>query len=415
MSAVPLPGTIDPASVTMGMHRLLPYAFDGIDVTPVWNQLIERYSSDNNDAAALLDLSTILQSQGRTDDALGVLNQALQIRRTFSVVHGDGTGLRVLAFVTPGDFMANTPLDFLFEGSNSILLLHYVDADTPALADLPEHDIAFMAIGESRENGPVLERMADLLANWPGPIFNNRPQLIRNLTRDGVNALLAGEPALLSPRTERVQRTQLEAVADGRLSLDTACEGFALPIIIRPIGTHAGHGLLKIDTNEDLLDYLTASTADSFYIAPFIDYRDADGLFNKQRIVLIKGRPFPSHLAISSHWMVHYMNAGMAESAGKRAVEARWMADFDADFAVRHRAGFEALYRCIGLDYFGIDCAELPDGRLLVFELDVAMIVHALDNADLYPYKKPAMHKLFDGFVAALETAHTAFQRSDAA
>jgi hypothetical protein len=415
MSASPLSGTVDPASVVMGMHRLLPYAFDGIDVTPVWNGLIQRFSDDNSDAAALLDLSTILQSQGRTDDALGVLHQALQIRRTFSIVHGDGTGLRVLAFVTPGDFMANTPLDFLFEGSNCILHLHYVDAGTTALTDLPEHDIAFMAIGESRENGPVLERMADVLANWPGPIFNNKPLLIQSLTRDGVNALLDGEPALLSPKTLRLQRAQLEAVADGLAGLDTVCEGTSFPVIIRPIGTHAGHGLLKIETALDLLDYLTASTADSFYVAPFIDYRGADGLFNKQRIVLIKGRPFPSHMAISSHWMVHYMNAGMAESAEKRAVEAQWMADFDEAFAVRHRAGFEALYRRIGLDYFGIDCAELPDGRLLVFELDVAMIVHALDNAELYPYKKPAMHKLFDGFVASLEATCTAFRQSAAA
>jgi hypothetical protein len=31
------------------------------------------------------------------------------------------------------------------------------------------------------------------------------------------------------------------------------------------------------------------------------------------------------------------------------------------------------------------------------------MIVHAMDPADLYPYKKPAMAKLFAAFVAMLE------------
>jgi len=415
MSVSPLTDTIDPAAVIMGMNRLLPYAFDGVDVTPVWNELITRYSGNASDAAALVDLSTILQSQGRTEDALGVLQQALQIRRSFCVVHGDGSGPRMLAFVTPGDFMANTPLDFLFDGSNGVLWLHYVDAGTTALDDLPAHDIAFMAIGESNENGPVLSRMAELLAHWPGPIFNNNPNLIQSLTRDGVNGLLNGEPALVSPRTGRVYRVQLEAVANGLLSLDAACDGFSLPVIIRPIGTHAGHGLSKIETVAELADYLAQSPAGSFYIAPFIDYRGPDGLFNKQRIVLIKGRPFASHMALSSHWMVHYMNAGMAESAEKRAVEAQWMADFDEDFAVRHRAGFEALYRRVGLDYFGIDCAEMPDGRLLVFELDVAMIVHALDSAELYPYKKVAMRKLFDGFLAAVETTRAAFRRSDAA
>ena len=38
----------------------------------------------------------------------------------------------------------------------------------------------------------------------------------------------------------------------------------------------------------------------------------------------------------------------------------------------------------------------------MVFEADVAMIVHAMDSAELYPYKKPAMAKLFADFVSAL-------------
>jgi hypothetical protein len=54
------------------------------------------------------------------------------------------------------------------------------------------------------------------------------------------------------------------------------------------------------------------------------------------------------------------------------------------------------------LDYFAIDCAELPDGRLLLFEADVAMIVHAMDSDRVFPYKKLAMAKLFSGFEIAL-------------
>ena len=100
--------------------------------------------------------------------------------------------------------------------------------------------------------------------------------------------------------------------------------------------------------------------------------------------------------------MVHYLNAGMAESAERRAEEASAMASFDEDFAVRHAATFAGLYDRLGLDYFAIDCAELPDGRLLMFEADVSMIVHALDPEELYPYKKPQMAKLFDAFEALL-------------
>ena len=43
--------------------------------------------------------------------------------------------------------------------------------------------------------------------------------------------------------------------------------------------------------------------------------------------------------------------------------------------------------------------AELPDGRLLIFEVDVAMLVHDMDDGETLPYKKVAMQKLFDAFV----------------
>ncbi len=59
-----------------------------------------------------------------------------------------------------------------------------------------------------------------------------------------------------------------------------------------------------------------------YYIAPFIDYSDPDGLFRKQRIAIIDGEAFASHLAISEHWMVHYLSAGMAQHEERRAEEA---------------------------------------------------------------------------------------------
>jgi len=46
----------------------------------------------------------------------------------------------------------------------------------------------------------------------------------------------------------------------------------------------------------------------------------------------------------------------------------------------------------------GIDCGETPDGKLLIFEVDSCMIVHALDPVELFPYKQTQMHKLFAAF-----------------
>jgi hypothetical protein len=110
-------------------------------------------------------------------------------------------------------------------------------------------------------------------------------------------------------------------------------------------------------------------------------------------------------MAISSHWMIHYLNADMADSAAKRAEEAHFMASFDEGFAQRHAAALRTIADTLGLEYVCIDCAETTDGRLLIFEVDHAMIVHALDPVDVFPYKQPQMRKVFAAFRAMLGRA----------
>ena len=386
----------------LGMQRIVSLIYAGRDVTPLWNELMQRATADHTDAATLMDMATILQTLSRADEARQILHNAVQLRRDFCVVHGNGTGPRILAFVTEGDFMANTPLDFLLAGSDCVLWLHYVDLETTALTNLPEYDVAFMAIGESTENAPLLAHMEKLLAGFDRPVMNRNPELISRLTRDGVSEMLANEPSILSPTTYRVSREDLVAVGAGAKRLEDCVPGLAFPLVIRPISTHAGHGMERITDLAGLSAWLETQPAPELYVAPFIDFRGPDGLYNKQRVVFINGKAFASHMALSDHWIVHYLSAGMAQSPEKRAVEQAWMENFDTDFAVRHRNSFAALCRRIGLDYFGIDCAELPDGRLLVFELDVAMVVHNMDDPTIYPYKQVAMRKLFDGFVDAV-------------
>jgi hypothetical protein len=101
-------------------------------------------------------------------------------------------------------------------------------------------------------------------------------------------------------------------------------------------------------------------------------------------------------------WKIWYLNADMAESSQKRDEEARFMKGFDEGFGQRHATVLSEIARRIGLDYFAIDCAETPDGKLLLFEADNASIVHNMDPPDVFPYKAPQMHKIFDAFVAML-------------
>ena len=143
-----------------------------------------------------------------------------------------------------------------------------------------------------------------------------------------------------------------------------------------------------------------------FFLSRFIDYASSDGLFRKFRLVLIDGKSYLCHMGISKHWMVHYPYEEMMAQASRRAEEAALMSSFEHDFAQRHAVALEAIQQRIGLDYWGLDCAEMPDGRLLIFEVTSAMLIHRMDPADVFPYKAQHMTSVFAAFYRLLE--HTA-------
>jgi glutathione synthase/RimK-type ligase-like ATP-grasp enzyme len=388
----------------IGLARLMRQAFSGIDLKPAAGQLIAHAQVFPQDAPALMDLSTMLLLTGHRALALSTQLEALQMQQLYSLPSARPTRLRLLVMLAPGDLMANTPVEFLVEDSDIALDLMYVGLDIPALAEVPDHDVLFVAIGESDDNAPLLAALDPILADWPRPVVNHAAH-IAQLTRNGASSLLQDVPGLSMPPSVRMSRQAVMCMATDAIAPSDLIAGAGYPLIIRPVGSHAGHDLDRIDSPGALAAYLERVGGDEFYLSQFIDYRSADGLFRKYRIMLIDGLPYISHLAISSHWMIHYLNAGMADDAGKRAEEAAFMAVFETEFAVRHAAAFTAIAERTGLSYVGIDCGQTPAGELLVFEVDSDMIVHAMDPAEQFGYKKAPMQRLFCAFQAMLARA----------
>jgi len=303
--------------------------------------------------------------------------------------------LRLLALVAPGDLMVNTPLDFITTHLDVRLDLLFVVPGQPLPPFVRDHDVAFFAVSES--DPATLRRLGALHAAWPRPVLNH-PDAIARLARDTVAVGLASVPGVCSPPALRVGREALLAHLSGAATVPL----LDAPALIRPVGSHGGQGLVKVHSAGDLSFYLDGIGVAEFFVTRFVDYRDSGGSYRKLRVAVIDGAPFLCHMATSLHWMVHYLNAGMAESAARRADEAHAMAAFDTGFAARHARAFAGLNAWMGLDYFQIDCADAPDGRLLVFEADVAAIIHLMDPPDLFPYKPAQMCRVFAAFDAML-------------
>ncbi len=379
----------------IGQATLMSLAFAGADLAP-YGQALRVRAAAGDDANAWMDLSILLQLVDQRDLALSAQAEALALATHYHLPAPSGEArIRLLALMAPGDFSTNAPLDFLLEDSDVALDVLYVGLDLPLPASLPEHDLLFVAIGEAERTLPLLEALQAVVASWPRPVLNP-PQRIALSGRDRAPELLKGLPGLCMPITVRLGRSALAAATEATLT--SLFGGEAFPLIARPLDAHAGKGLAKIEDSAGIAAYLRQAPAEDYYLSLFVDYRSADGFYRKYRLVLIAGRPYAVHMAISTHWMIHYLNAGMTESEAKRGEEARFMAEFDSGFGRRHSQALAGIAERFGLDYLVIDCAETGDGRLLVFEVDTGAVVHLMDPEEIYPYKPEQMRKVFTAF-----------------
>ncbi len=390
----------DTEASLIGVARLAKLIYQGRDVSELSQQLINRGIQGN--PAALLDLSVLLQLTGQPETGLDIQRQALSIQQHFTLEPTtDRHDIRLLTLVGPGTLMSNCPLEFVAEGAGFTLELLYVSPELPLPDRFPDHDIAIVALGELETNQASLIYVNSLLGCLPGPILNS-PLKISQLSRDTISAQLQDIPGADVPLTAKVSREKLKALAENSLSLEALLGDGTFPIIIRPTDSHAGYGLEKLSHGAELTDYLARYDNPQFFISRYVEYAAPDNLYRKYRVVLIDGEPELAHMGISSHWINHYDNVGMGDSAEKREEEAREMAAFKDSFASRHKTALKNIHERVGLEYYAMDCSETQDGRLLIFEIDSSMIIHQLDSPDLYPYKQPQMQMIFDKIAAML-------------
>jgi glutathione synthase/RimK-type ligase-like ATP-grasp enzyme len=391
-----------------GLAPFLRMNLNGADLRSHAQSLLVQANQDQENAILWMNLATVFLCLKMRDMGLAIQEQALALQRLYvRPANCRRPTFRLLMIMTAGDLSENTPIDCLLENTPVELLYYYATVEQPLPSPLPEHDAVMVGLSDSGANRALLLAVQASLSGHAKPVINP-PHLLPNVNRDKLSALLQDIPGLEMPRTHKLSRSQ----AVTRLSLQnqskqTAPEAMpGFPLIIRPVGSQAGNNLARITSATELADYLKEVASPDFFVSRFVDYSSHDGQFRKYRIAMLRGEPFICHMAISNDWMVHYVNAGMYESAEKREEEGLFMQNFNR-FATRHQAALSAIYERLQLDYLCIDCAETFDGKLLVFEIDHIMAVHAMDSASLFPFKAGQIAKLQHAFEQYLYTLQT--------
>ena len=202
---------------------------------------------------------------------------------------------------------------------------------------------------------------------------------------------------MVLPRTVRVSAAEI--AAKGLPALAQA-HGFAGPLLARPAGLHGGQGMTFAPNPAELA---APGRPGDHYLIAFEDYRSADGLFRKYRMLFVDRIPYVYHQAISDHWLVHHDTSGMGAKPERRLEEARFLDVPQNVIGERGMAAIEGIGQALDLDYCGVDFAVLSDGRILVFEANATMLAHLEDPAGPYAYKNRHVQTIADAFQRMLK------------
>jgi len=298
---------------------------------------------------------------------------------------------------------ANSPDRYLLPTHRYSRYIWFVEYAKEAQAQaLPPHDVVFNAIGDHDSTLPTADNVAQFLSVTKRPVLNP-PDKIARTPRHMAAQRLRGVPNLVVPATLRLTGAELARLGPrGAL----AASGLPTPMLVRPIGSHGGDGLTLLTDFDDAVAVEGAfSAACDHYLTAFRDFRSTDGLYRKYRMFLVDRQPYPYHLAIADHWLVHYRTSGTPDHSERLAEELRFL---ESPESVLGRAGLEAI-RAIGqrldLEFCGVDFSVLPDGRVLLFEANATMLAHLEASDGPLAYKNVYIDNILKAFWRVLEGA----------
>jgi glutathione synthase/RimK-type ligase-like ATP-grasp enzyme len=245
-------------------------------------------------------------------------------------------------------------------------------------------------IGDADLCNPALEAAARFAKTASAPVINTPSAVIRTGRASNAQRLRA-LPGVVTPRTVIIPRAILTGPKAG---VTLSADGFLFPLLLRSPGFHTGHHFVFVDSATELPGVAAGLPGDNLFVIEYLDARGADGNSRKYRVMIVDGRIYPMHLAISRQWKVHYFTADMTDSADHRSEDAAFLANMPAVLGQKAMTSLERIAEQLNLDYCGIDFGLSPDGDVLLFEANATMVVNLPDSDERWDYRRPAVAKI---------------------
>jgi Tfp pilus assembly protein PilF/glutathione synthase/RimK-type ligase-like ATP-grasp enzyme len=268
----------------------------------------------------------------------------------------------------------------------SIVLPEFYDRKTP----LPPHQLVVNAIGDTEVSSEALAAAESVLALTTAPVIN--PPTAVLATGRGDNAKrFSGLAGIVTPIIATLPREQLSG-ADAANIL--ARHGFAFPLLLRTPGFHTGLNFLRVENFAALPAALAELPGRELIVMQYLDGKGPDGKVRKYRVMLIDGRIYPLHVAVSSHWKIHLFTAETADKPEYRAEDAALLKDMRGVLGSVAMNALERIQSMLGLDYGGIDFGLNAKGEVLLFEANATMVVNPPESDPRWNYRLPAYQRI---------------------
>ncbi len=349
-------------------------------------------------------LASVLEESGDPSAAAHHRRMGFSSRPVVALPYrGEGPPISLLMLT--GSAGGNIPLRHLLDDrifQTFVVFPEYCDANT----QLPPHRIIFNAIGDADLAGGSLSAARSLLAMTTAAVIN-APDDVAATGRDAVAQRLSDIPAVVTSAAVTLPRALL---AGSEAAATLARHGFEFPLLIRTPGFHTGRHFVRVESVAGLPTAIGELPGDSLTVLRYLDARGPDGRVRKYRVMMIDGELYPLHVAISSHWKIHYFTADMADSAAHRAEDAEFLENMAGVLGTRAVAALAAIQSRLRLDYAGIDFGLSATGEVLVFEANATMVVNPPEPDAKWDYRRPAVERI-QAAVAKMLTTRAARHR----
>lgn len=305
--------------------------------------------------------------------------------------HGTGKPVQLLLLKSPdgGNFPAYDFLDDqLFQAAE--LMVEFFDPAMP----LPPHQLVVNIVGEADRSEQSLKDALKVLARTQAPVINH-PDIILNTGRVENARRLRTIPGVVAPEIFVLPKTVLPSADISKMILN---EGFHFPLLLRSLGFHTGKFFIQVESMEELLARLPELPGNKTAVIQYVDVRSADGKARKYRVMMVDGKLYPLHLAVSDLWKVHYFSGDMAESPEHRAEDRAFLENMQEVLGPQVMAVLEKIQEMLKLDYGGIDFSLGPDREVIVFEANATMRVIPPSDDEKWAYRKAPVQRVIDAF-----------------